>query len=63
MKTVCLLRNMVWYDVHTAANYRLGKNLANHDLKLIKFSIGTGDRFAHQVNAQLQACVRLLQQP
>ena len=27
-------------------------------LKLSKYSIGTGDRFAHQAKAQLQACVR-----
>jgi hypothetical protein len=29
-------------------------------LKLSKYSIGTGDRFAHQAKAQLQACVRAL---
>ncbi len=29
-------------------------------LKLAKYSIGTGDRFAHQANAQLQACINAL---
>ncbi len=31
-------------------------------LKLAKYSIGTGDRFAHQAKAQLQACLRALDQ-
>jgi hypothetical protein len=30
------------------------------DLKLAKYSIGTGDRFAHQAKAQLQACIKAL---
>lgn len=30
------------------------------NLKLSKFSIGTGDRFAHQAKRQLQACVQAL---
>lgn len=30
-------------------------------LKLNKYSIGTGDRFAHQAKAQLQACVKALE--
>src|SRR5215469_16355650 len=29
-------------------------------LKLGRFSVGTGDRFAHQAKAQLQACVNAL---
>ena len=29
-------------------------------LKLAKYSIGTGDRFAHQAKAQLQACILAL---
>ena len=29
-------------------------------LKLSKYSVGTGDRFAHQAKAQLQACVQAL---
>ena len=29
--------------------------------KLGKYSIGTGDRFAHQAKAQLQACVQALE--
>jgi hypothetical protein len=30
------------------------------NLKLSKYSLGTGDRFAHQAKAQLQACVQAL---
>jgi hypothetical protein len=30
--------------------------MANQGLKLNKYSVGTGDRFAHQAKAQLQAC-------
>lgn len=30
------------------------------DLKLNKYSIGTGDRFAHQAKAQLRACLKAL---
>ena len=30
-------------------------------MKLNKFSIGTGDRFAHQAKAQLQACIKALE--
>jgi hypothetical protein len=29
-------------------------------MKLAKYSVGTGDRFAHQANAQLQACMQAL---
>jgi hypothetical protein len=39
----------------------LGENMGNHTLKLTKYSIGTGDRFAHQAKAQLQACVQALE--
>lgn len=28
--------------------------------KLVNYSLGTGDRFAHQANAQLQACLQAL---
>ena len=31
-------------------------------LKLEKYTIGVGDRFAHQAKAQLQACVKLAQE-
>lgn len=31
-------------------------------LKLGKFSVGTGDRFAHQAKAQLQACIKAQEQ-
>jgi len=34
--------------------------MGNQGLKLSKYSIGTGDRFAHQAKAQLQACVQAL---
>jgi tagaturonate epimerase len=34
--------------------------MADSKLKLGRFSIGTGDRFAHQGKAQLQACVQAL---
>ncbi|MGD0735000.1 MAG: tagaturonate epimerase family protein [Terracidiphilus sp.] len=34
--------------------------MSNHPLKLSKYSVGTGDRFAHQAKAQLQACVQAL---
>ena len=33
----------------------------NKNLMLNKYSVGTGDRFAHQAKAQLQACVQALQ--
>jgi hypothetical protein len=45
---------------HTVANYVVEEYMANHGLKLSKFSLGTGDRFGHQANAQLQACVQAL---
>ena len=32
----------------------------DHKLTLPKYSIGTGDRFAHQAKAQLDACIRAL---
>jgi hypothetical protein len=35
--------------------------MSNNALKLGKYSLGTGDRFAHQAKAQLQACVQALQ--
>ncbi len=34
--------------------------MENRTLKLSRYSIGTGDRFAHQAKAQLQACARAL---
>ena len=33
----------------------------HHSFKLGKYSVGTGDRFAHQAKAQLQACVQALE--
>jgi tagaturonate epimerase len=35
--------------------------MENKGLMLNKYSVGTGDRFAHQAKAQLQACVKALQ--
>jgi tagaturonate epimerase len=34
--------------------------MENRTLKLGKYSVGTGDRFAHQAKAQLQACIQAL---
>jgi hypothetical protein len=34
--------------------------MGNQNLKLAKYSVGTGDRFAHQAKAQLQACIQAL---
>jgi len=34
--------------------------MSNQALKLSKYSVGTGDRFAHQAKAQLQACIKAL---
>jgi len=34
--------------------------MENRGLKLSKYSLGTGDRFAHQAKAQLQACIQAL---
>jgi hypothetical protein len=34
--------------------------MEGQDLKLSKYSVGTGDRFAHQAKAQLQACAQAL---
>ena len=36
--------------------------MGNQGLKLNKYSVGTGDRFAHQAKAQLQACIKALDQ-
>jgi hypothetical protein len=34
--------------------------MGKQSLKLAKYSVGTGDRFAHQAKAQLQACIQAL---
>jgi hypothetical protein len=39
---------------------RMGGGMASQGLKLNKYSVGTGDRFAHQAKAQLQACIKAL---
>jgi hypothetical protein len=41
-------------------NSQTGKKMGIEGLKLNKYSVGTGDRFAHQAKAQLQACVKAL---
>ena len=35
--------------------------MENRNVKLGKYSVGTGDRFAHQAKAQLQACIAALE--
>ncbi len=35
--------------------------MGSRNLKLTKYSIGTGDRFAHQAKAQLKACLQALE--
>jgi hypothetical protein len=35
--------------------------MSNQNLILPKYSVGTGDRFAHQAKAQLQACIKALE--
>jgi tagaturonate epimerase len=37
-----------------------GADMEHRALKLNKYSVGTGDRFAHQARAQLQACIMAL---
>jgi hypothetical protein len=39
----------------------LEENVEKRSLKLPKYSVGTGDRFAHQAMAQLQACIKALE--
>jgi len=34
--------------------------MEKNNLKLPKYSVGTGDRFSHQAKAQLQACILAL---
>src|SRR6202034_2502379 len=41
-------------------NLHHGTNMGTEGLRLNKYSVGTGDRFAHQAKAQLQACVNAL---
>ncbi len=36
--------------------------MGDQGLKLNKYSVGVGDRFAHQAKAQLQACIKTLEQ-
>jgi hypothetical protein len=40
--------------------YDIGVNMAQTSMKLSKYSVGTGDRFAHQARPQLQACIQAL---
>jgi hypothetical protein len=43
------------------ADFDAGENMGSQGLKLGKYSIGTGDRFAHQAKAQLRACMMALE--
>ncbi len=38
----------------------IAESMENCRLRLAKYSLGTGDRFAHQAGAQLQACLQAL---
>jgi len=40
---------------------KTGETVEGKALKLAKYSVGTGDRFAHQAKAQLQACMQALE--
>src|SRR5690242_722957 len=46
-----------WLAVRTGGK----AEVASEGLRLSKYSVGTGDRFAHQAKAQLQACVQALE--
>jgi len=37
------------------------EDVETRSMKLPKYSVGTGDRFAHQAKAQLQACIKALE--
>jgi hypothetical protein len=47
------------WDLRTGP--QTGRKMTSSKLKLGKYSVGTGDRFAHQAKAQLQACVKALE--
>lgn len=46
---------------HTSVRSEKVERMGSSNLKLSRYSIGTGDRFAHQAKAQLQACVNALE--
>ena len=46
---------------HTSVRSEKVERMGSSNLKLSRYSIGTGDRFAHQAKAQLQACVQALE--
>jgi hypothetical protein len=60
-KKSSLLHIQGWGFGLAATNYAWRLNVDHNHLKLAKYSIGIGDRFAHQAKAQLQACVQALQ--
>src|ERR1700694_4607224 len=60
-KKSSLLQIQGWGLGPAATNCASRLNVDNNHLKLAKYSIGIGDRFAHQAKAQLQACVQALQ--
>src|SRR6266571_18336 len=49
-------------DGSTTAECRISNRLVSNMLPLGKYSIGMGDRFAHQAKAQLRACMKAAEQ-
>src|SRR3954454_17278982 len=47
--------------VAARCGHRIGDDMEKKALRLGKYSVGTGDRFAHQAKAQLQACIHALE--
>ena len=50
-----------WDCGRTGAGYEMEEVMTSSRLKLGRYSIGIGDRFAHQGKAQLQACIKALE--
>src|ERR1700683_3377083 len=49
------------HEINKTAEIRWDRiEMGNQGMKLNKYSVGTGDRFAHQAKAQLQACIKAL---
>jgi hypothetical protein len=53
-----LVRGIGWTTIASDRKIKMGNGKAG---KLPRFSIGVGDRFAHQAKAQLAACVKALE--
>src|SRR3979409_751916 len=60
-KKSSLLQIQGWGFGPADTDYASRLKVDNNHLKLAKYSIGIGDRFAHQAKAQLQACAQALQ--